>query len=246
MTALTPEILAVVPARGGSKGIIGKNVVDLCGKPLLAYTLDTLSKVESISRVVVSTDDEEIAAVARNCGAEVPSMRPPDLAGDNAMIDGVIRHVLGELRCREGYTPDAFMVFYPTSPFRSLEMVRFLAGKLTQKYSAVVTSRKITVNPGRFVRHGEDGLRIVGAACRRTFFRQLGLAYGFNLRAPYAPVYNYTVEDPIQAIDIDTPADLELARQTIECGLWCGDTRPPRSCPDLRSVGSEIVQHLEG
>ena len=138
------------------------------------------------------------------------------------------------------------MVFYPTSPFRSVAMIDLLAGKLAQGYSSVTTTRKIVVEPGRFVRHGENGPVPVGDGCRRTFFRQLGLAYGLSRRTPFGPAYNYGVEDPIQAIDIDTMADLALARLVIEYGLWGGDRVSREACRHLGSVGSEIAQRLVG
>src|SRR3989442_4299497 len=108
MTPPDPLVVALVPARGGSKGIPRKNLVPLAGKPLLQWTLDAARDAESVTRVVVSTDDDEIAEAAR--GAEVLP-RPPELAADDTPMLDVIRHALGELG-----SCDVLVLLQPTSP----------------------------------------------------------------------------------------------------------------------------------
>jgi N-acylneuraminate cytidylyltransferase len=110
--------LAIVPARGGSKGIPGKNLLALAGKPLIAYTIEQALAAPSVTRVVVSTDSEAIAAVARDRGAEVVR-RPALLAGDEAPTEPALLHVLDELRATEGYEPDLVVFLQATSPLRS-------------------------------------------------------------------------------------------------------------------------------
>lgn len=112
------RIVAIIPARGGSKGIPRKNIVSLGGKPLLAWSIAAALDCPEIGRTVVSTDDEEIAAVARQYGAEVPFMRPSELARDDTVDYPVFHHALTWLRDNEGYTPELVVHLRPTSPFR--------------------------------------------------------------------------------------------------------------------------------
>lgn len=110
-------ILAVIPARGGSKGIPRKNLILVNQKPLLAYSVEAATQATTIDRAVVSTDDAEIAEVARQCGAEVPFMRPADLAGDKALMLGVLQHALGWHESTLGPV-EAVVLLQPTSPLR--------------------------------------------------------------------------------------------------------------------------------
>lgn len=109
------EALAIIPARGGSKGIPRKNVAMLAGKPLIAHTISAALHATLVTRVIVSTDDLEIAEVSRAHGAEVV-MRPSELAGDLARSEDALLHVLGELSQSEGYVPDLVVFLQCTSP----------------------------------------------------------------------------------------------------------------------------------
>jgi CMP-N,N'-diacetyllegionaminic acid synthase len=106
--------LAIIPARGGSKGLPGKNVIDFCGKPLIAWTIEAAKDSRYVDRVVVSTDDPKIAAVSRQYGADVPFERPPHLASDTASSYDVVLHVLDQL---SDY--DLILLLQPTSPLRT-------------------------------------------------------------------------------------------------------------------------------
>ncbi len=112
------RVLAVIPARGGSKGVPLKNIRPLAGKPLLAYTAEQALQSQSLSRVLLSTDDARIAEVGRACGLEVPFMRPASLAGDSAKSLPVILHALQWVEEEEGQCYDAVMMLQPTTPFR--------------------------------------------------------------------------------------------------------------------------------
>src|SRR3990167_8979999 len=113
-----PRILGVITARGGSKGIPGKNIKPLGGKPLIAYTIEAAKKSKLITHLIVSTDDEEIARVARECGAEVPFMRPAELAGDETGHLLVMQHALAHMEEKLGAPFDYVLILQPTSPFR--------------------------------------------------------------------------------------------------------------------------------
>jgi CMP-N-acetylneuraminic acid synthetase len=113
-----PEVLAIIPARGGSKSIPGKNIKPLAGIPLIAYSIAAGIQAEMVTRVIVSTDSEEIAAVSREYGAEIPFMRPDEHAQDSTPDLPVFVHALEWLRDHEGYQPDAVVQLRATSPFR--------------------------------------------------------------------------------------------------------------------------------
>jgi len=125
-----PEVLALIPARGGSKGIPRKNVLMIAGKPLIAHSIEQARASQCITRVVVSTDDVEIADIARACGAEVPFMRPAELAGDLSTDLEVFRHALGWLRDREGYTCELVVHLRPTGPVRRVALIDEAVGLL--------------------------------------------------------------------------------------------------------------------
>ncbi len=117
------EVLAVIPARGGSKGIPRKNIKDFAGYPLIAYSIVAATQSKLVTRTIVSTDDEEIAAVARQYGAETPFLRPAEFAQDNTTDLPVFQHVLSWLKENEGYVPDVVVQLRPTSPVRPLACV---------------------------------------------------------------------------------------------------------------------------
>lgn len=111
------RVLGLIPARGGSKGVARKNVRRLAGKPLLQYTAEAALAAHRLSRVVLSTDDEEIAAIGRSCGVDVPFMRPAALARDDTPMLPVVQHALRDEEAR-GERFDAVCLLQPTSPLR--------------------------------------------------------------------------------------------------------------------------------
>ena len=117
------DILALIPARGGSKGIPRKNIRSFAGYPLIAWSIAAAKQSELVTRVIVSTDDEEIAAVAREWGAETPFMRPAEFAQDKTTDLPVFEHALKWLEDVEGYRPDIVIQLRPTSPVRPHKMV---------------------------------------------------------------------------------------------------------------------------
>lgn len=112
-----PQIVAVIPARGGSKSIPRKNIKHLGGIPLIAYSIAAAKEAQLVDRIIVSTDDEEIAAIARDWGADVPFLRPKNLADDNTTDLPVFQHVVEWLR-QSGEEPELIIQLRPTSPFR--------------------------------------------------------------------------------------------------------------------------------
>jgi CMP-N,N'-diacetyllegionaminic acid synthase len=115
------KIVAVICARGSSKGVPGKNVRPLAGKPLIVHTIDTAKKCPLFDKIVVSTDSPEIADIARASGAEVPFLRPPELATDTAPKLAAIKHAVRFLEERQAYRPDIIVDLDPTSPLRTIK-----------------------------------------------------------------------------------------------------------------------------
>ena len=113
-----PEVLAIIPARGGSKSIPGKNIKLFAGNPLLSYSIAAGVQAELVDRVIVSTDDEHIASVAKQYGAEIPFLRPVELAQDHTPDLPVFKHALNWLQEEQSYTPDILVQLRPTSPVR--------------------------------------------------------------------------------------------------------------------------------
>jgi N-acylneuraminate cytidylyltransferase len=118
-----PRVLAVIPARGGSKGLPGKNIRPLLGKPLLAHTVTLASMLDKNVRCIVSTDDPEIAAAAVAAGGEVPFIRPAELANDAAPMSVVLRHALAAMEDLDDVKYDMVLLLDPTSPTRTAEVV---------------------------------------------------------------------------------------------------------------------------
>jgi CMP-N,N'-diacetyllegionaminic acid synthase len=130
MSTKNPNILALIPARGGSKGIPRKNVRLIAGRPLIAYAIGHALQSGLIGRVIVSTDDEEIAAAARAAGAEVPFIRPAEFAQDLSPDLDVFRHALQWLRDKEAYTPELVVHLRPTGPVRRIELIDEAIGRM--------------------------------------------------------------------------------------------------------------------
>ena len=223
-------VLGLIPARGGSKGIPRKNLAPLAGRPLIAHTIAAALASTRLDRVVVSTDDPEIAAVAREQGAEVPFLRPADLADDAAPALAVIRHAISTLDA-QGWRTEAVAYLQPTSPLRSAAHIdAALDLLLEQGADSVVSVVEVPHNfsPLSVMRRQDDGrltpyqepdgpapLRrqdkprlwarngpAVLALTRRTAL-ELGVLYG--------PRTLGLVMDRVDSLDIDEPLDLELA-----------------------------------
>ena len=222
MQTAQPNVLAVIPARGGSKGIPHKNIRPLCGKPLVAYSIDAALSASNINRVVVSTDDPEIADVARGHGAEVPFLRPEGLSGDRAQILDAVNHLRRRLAEEEGYHPEFIAVLYPTSPFRSRSLVEHLVRVGLEKRCPVITVRRLVQGSGSlFSRDGKGRLKPIRKADpavpegKRTYCRSYGVFNGM-MPGTALPPYLHVLDDEISFLDIDTEADFALAERVVE------------------------------
>jgi N-acylneuraminate cytidylyltransferase len=220
--------LGIIPARGGSKGVPRKNVLPLGGKPLIAWTVEAAIACATVTRVIVSTDDDEIAEAGKAAGAEV-ILRPAELAADTTPTEPAMLHVLDILRANEGYEPDAVALLQCTSPLRGADImdegVRVL---LDSGCDAVMTVTPIQhwYLAGQF---GEDGLfaaeyeyagrprsqdmphkyRENGAlyVTRTEAFRRFGNRLGGEVRV--------LIMDPVRSLDIDTWDDFRLVEEVL-------------------------------
>ena len=231
------RVLAIVPARGGSKGIPRKNIADVCGRPLIAWSIATgrsLIEAGAVARSVVSTDDSEIAEVARHWGGDVPFMRPADLATDQAKSIAYILHALDWLS-EQGEHFDAVLLLQPTAPQRDADAIagaiqRFFAQN--EADSLISCYQEDYIND--LVMYEDDGS---GYLKPRTSLHNKGVR-----RQEHGPimvrngaVYLTSVEylrrsgqlvcdrpmlmrmSKLQSIDLDVPEDLILLR-SVMCG----------------------------
>jgi hypothetical protein len=220
------RVLAIIPARGGSKEVPRKNIRDLCGKPLIAYSIEVALKATSIDRVVVSTEDEEIADISKHYGAEVPFLRPKEMAEDRSNIGDALNFTVSKLM-DTGYTPNVLVTLYPTHPFRTPALLDFLGSKTLSGYSPVNTVKLVThTTLSIFSINGEanivpllDSKPRDGDVPSWAFFRSYGLFFGYNYRC-YGKPYLHVIKDPVSLIDIDSLSDFYLAEEVIKHGLF--------------------------
>lgn len=224
---MKPFILGAIFARGGSKGIPQKNIRTLCGKPLIAYAIETARSVKMIDDVIISTDDPEIAEAGRRCGASVPFMRPSELATDNTAEILAWKHAVKEYKDVTGKTVDILVSVPATSPLRSPDDVTACLNKLLSTDADVVMvvsepRRNPYFNMVRLDAAGNARLAMdVSGIVRRQdappVFDITTVAYA--VRAPFlmsceklwdGKVKTVTIPKE-RALDIDEPIDLELA-----------------------------------
>lgn len=153
------KVLGLILARGGSKRVPKKNIKDLCGKPLIAYTIEAAKQSKYIDRIITSTDSEEVAEVARSFGSEVPFMRPDELADDHVTDFPVFVHALNWLKENENYVPDIIVQLRPTSPFRTANDIDAAVALLAEhpEVDSVRTVTEPDQSPYKMYRVGESG-----------------------------------------------------------------------------------------
>ncbi len=234
------EVLALIPARGGSKSIPRKNVIDFAGHPLIAYSIAAGLTAETVTRVIVSTDDDEIAEISRRYGAEIPFTRPDQHAQDQTPDLPVFQHALEWLEANEGYRPDIVVQLRPTSPFRRVWHIDQAVMRLIEhpEADAVRTVCIPFQNPFKMWRIGTDGFM-------QPIGRNLGISHEpYNQPRQALPdIYWQTgyvdaawadtiklknsmtgdhilplIIDPSEWVDIDSPDDWRRAERILENG----------------------------
>lgn len=231
---LSENTLVILPARGGSKGIPGKNIKPLAGKPLLHYAIDTARQVVPEQMICLSTDDKAIAASAESYGLKVPFMRPDELATDTAGTYEVLLHALGFYE-QAGHQIERVVLLQVTSPFRKPEHVQDALSKYTSDADMVVSVFETEANP-YFVLMEEDGQgylqksKKLGAVTRRQdapkVWQLNGAVYVIN--AASLKKYKAMAEfprivksemDALHSQDLDNMTDWLFCEFLIERGL---------------------------
>ncbi len=154
------NVVAIIPAKGTSKRIPGKNLRLMLGKPLIAWTIEAARKSSRINRVIVSTDDPEIAKVAKGYGAEVPFMEPPEISVGGGSVEQVLLHATNWLQEHEGYKTDALLLLLPTNPLRLPEHLDALVEMFEETGADCVASvceAAATRNPNWMFMRGPEG-----------------------------------------------------------------------------------------
>ena len=223
----TLTVIGLITARGGSKSIPEKNIKPLAGKPLIAWTIETALQCKEFSKVLVSTDNQRIADVARQWGAEVPFVRPTELSLDDSSHISVVLHAIRWLEENDGLCPDYIMLLQPTSPNRSVEDIK-VAIQLAQINDAVAVMSvcEATKHPYKSYKINENGTleyfvpSNIGYKYRQalpTVYEENGAIY-LNKRTSllrdqtFMPLGTIAYVMPQErSLDIDTPWDFHVA-----------------------------------
>ena len=231
---MSPEpllVLGLVPARGGSKGVPGKNVRSLAGHTLLEYTARAARESSVLDRVILSTDSLEIADAGRRAGLEVPFMRPAALAADDTPMVPVIEHALGEI-ARHGWSPDIVVLLQPTSPLRRPDHIRNAVAMLRETEADSVVSvvelpRHLSpdyvmrIDGGRLKPFLPEGARVTRRQDARPAYSRDGTVYAFwrTTLERFGSIYGETCQslvlDESDSLSVDTQRDWELAEERL-------------------------------
>jgi len=227
------DLLIIVPARGGSTRLPQKNLRALAGKSLLAHTAEAIAGAGLGAPVLLTTDDDAIAAEGRRLGWLVPFRRPAELATDKATTVAAVLHALDWSRAEKGRDPAAVMVLQPTSPFRGAACLKAAMAALARRpdIDSVIAMTAMHLPPARLFAAGADGIaHPLGADDgRRPVYAPNGALYLIRTKAlrregtVYAGAILPLVLDGARTIDIDTPEDWRLAEAALAAGL------PPES-----------------
>ncbi len=219
------EVLGIIPARSGSKGIKKKNIRKLNGRPLIQYSIDQ-ALTSNISRVVVNTDDPGIASLSKSLGAEVPFLRPKKLAGDKTTTASVVKHTISYFK-KKSYHPDIIVVLQPTNPFRPKNMINESISILNStKATSVLAVRPVEDHPDIMFKHKKKFIKPISKNFLKKTRRQSrtpmlipsGLLYTYWTKNfekygnQYGPrIFPYRIDDNSLNVDIDIPFDFFMA-----------------------------------
>jgi N-acylneuraminate cytidylyltransferase/CMP-N,N'-diacetyllegionaminic acid synthase len=227
------KVIAIIPARGGSKGLLRKNIKLLGNIPLIGYSIMEALKSKYINRVLVSTEDSEIAEISKQFGAEVPFMRPTELAEDMTSSMDVIIHMIEELKKREDYYAEIVTLLEPTSPFRKAEHIDETIRKLIeQKPDSVVTVCAVERKPSNIVKvtHNDQIIKYIEKPTIEYSRRQDWAHLKRINSAVYATWTDFILEhkkligdrclmvemNDIESINIDSIIDFKLAELVLK------------------------------
>ena len=233
MNSASGGVLAIVPARGGSKGVPRKNVSELTtGRTLLHYVADAVRQAARVSKVVLSTEDEEIAQVGRQAGLEVPFMRPPALAADDTPMLPVLRHAIDQVSAG-GWAPEYVVLLQPTSPLRRGKHIDdALSLLMTQGPDSVVTVVEVPkhlspdyvmkIEGGTLRPFLPEGARVTRRQDVRPAYYRDGTVYAFRRDTieRFGNIYGDRclplMIDAGESLSIDSPEDWANAKEILE------------------------------
>jgi len=223
-----PLVIAVIPARGGSKGIRKKNIKNLCGKPLIGYTIETAKAVSTIDHVVVSTEDDEIAEVSKSFGAFVPFLRPKELAMDDSNLSHVLDHMHYGLKEIINFTSQYILIsMFTTSPFRNVNTIEKLVEKSIAGFHVITVNQKCKSDWYYSMEKTTDkllplnGLDLHIQNTNNILYRNYGnfLSCAWNYPNP-CHFYYHIIDNQIELIDIDNYEDFFLAEEIINNQIY--------------------------
>ena len=226
MTNKKPKVLALIPARGGSRRLPGKNLLKLCGEPMTVWSIKAAQQSKYVDRIVVSTDSDEIAEVARAAGADVPFMRPNYLASDTASSLDVVKHALNELN-QKGQCYEFIVLLQPTSPLRTSKHIDESFELLQSKDADAIVGVTELDHPIELTNRLPDDLSMKGFFTTDTHLRSQDFPKRYRVNGAIYLVrveslikentiflsdriYAYKMDREV-SVDIDTPYDLRLA-----------------------------------
>lgn len=226
MTNKKPKVLALIPARGGSRRLPGKNLLELCGEPITVWSIKAAQQSKYVDRIVVSTDSDEIAEVARAAGADVPFMRPNYLASDTASSLDVVKHALNELN-QKGQCYEFIVLLQPTSPLRTSKHIDESFELLQSKDADAIVGVTELDHPIELTNRLPDDLSMKGFFTTDSHLRSQDFPKRYRVNGAIYLVrveslikentiflsdriYAYKMDREV-SVDIDTPYDLRLA-----------------------------------
>lgn len=246
------KVIALIAARGGSKRVPRKNIKELNGKPLISYIIETALNSQVFAKVIVSTEDLEIAEISKKSGADVPFLRPKELATDSTLMGPVIKHALKWLEDNEKYRPDVVVILQAPTPFVKPHQIKKVVDKLLSSNSDVVYTvnevdyppywmQTLVNNPAGYKPEmliKDFDLRNKQGSDLPKTYRPNGAVYAARvdilrnwddnmpLNLPFESINTYVeIIDSTSAIDIDRPFDFMLAEFVIKNGFHLGQEK---------------------
>lgn len=226
------KILAIIPARRGSKGIPVKNIRKLSGKPLIEYSIGAARNSKMVNRIIVSTDDKKIAEISRKAGAETPFLRPKKLSKDNSLVIDVVKHAIEFLSSSESYTPDIITLLQPTAPLRTSKLIdKSIQILKNSEATSVLSVAEVKIHPDISFSYKKNYLKPLNPKFKKHSLRQkrmpifypTGSIYTFWYKTmkKFGSIYGPKIKpliiyDKSETLDIDEPYDLFMSEMTLK------------------------------
>ncbi len=218
-----PTVCVIIPVKENSTRVPGKNLKDLCGKPMVAHILETAKGAKGVDRLVVSTESQKVKEVVEKYGAEVPFLRPKELTADNVTSRQVLQHALDELKKIDGYVPDYVLLLYATSPLLKRERIEEAIALATARDSDSVISGSL--DKGYYWVEVEGGWerlyprKVANSQWLVPLFVENGAIYltksAWIKKQYVADKADVVIMDPEENVDVDYPEDFEKVERIL-------------------------------